>query len=562
MPPKARPSRGAAGDAQVVARIGKPHGIRGEVTVSCTDDPAAGSPRHHLPDPRPGRQRHPKALTVRSAGTITASGCSASRRSRTAPARRACVGRCSCSPAEAPEVEDDAWYADDLVGLRAERPDGSLVGTVTRPLSSAPCRFRSSSTWPGRHRRGALRPRPGPRRRRFWRPGRRRPPGPAGAGLMRIDVVTIFPAYLEPLRLSLIGSAQAAGLLDLRVHDLRRTHHDRHRTVDDDPLWRGAGMVMRPEPWGEALDAIRGSEAPPAVPHLVVPSPAGAVHPGPRPGAGCRAWLVFACGRYGGIDERVIREAAGTRPRLGPLARRLRPQRRRGRRPRDGRGGRPARPRRRRQQRVARRGVPRGRPAGAPGLHQAGGLARPRRARGPPQRRPRPHRWLAAGGVAAPHRRAPPRPGPRRRWAISPTWPSSRASRGRPGAARPPAVLLARRGPVNDTWDIPPLVETLDDVRASYSVWRTWVVRSHGRLIASVRGRVDTDGTWEVGRLMVARLAGSRAGSSAPGVCRAGRSTRGHRPLADHRCAERPEYWLYKRAGCRVVLGRHTRAPC
>ena len=73
---------------------------------------------------------------------------------------------------------------------------------------------------------------------------------------MRIDVVTIFPDYLAPLELSLIGKAREQGLLDVRVHDLREHTHDRHRTVDDTPYGGGAGMVMRPEPWGEALDTL------------------------------------------------------------------------------------------------------------------------------------------------------------------------------------------------------------------------------------------------------------------------------------------------------------------
>src|ERR1700710_3049023 len=73
---------------------------------------------------------------------------------------------------------------------------------------------------------------------------------------MRLDIVSIFPDYLAPLRLSLPGKAQDAGLLDVRVHDLRRWTHDRHRTVDDTPYGGGAGMVMRPEPWGEALDEL------------------------------------------------------------------------------------------------------------------------------------------------------------------------------------------------------------------------------------------------------------------------------------------------------------------
>ena len=73
---------------------------------------------------------------------------------------------------------------------------------------------------------------------------------------LRIDVVSIFPEYLEPLRLSLVGKAVESGLVSLGVHDLRDWTHDRHRTVDDTPYGGGAGMVMKPEPWGEALDAL------------------------------------------------------------------------------------------------------------------------------------------------------------------------------------------------------------------------------------------------------------------------------------------------------------------
>jgi tRNA (guanine37-N1)-methyltransferase len=85
---------------------------------------------------------------------------------------------------------------------------------------------------------------------------------------MRIDIVTIFPEYFAPLDLSLIGRARTAGLLDVAIHDLRAWTHDVHRTVDDSPYGGGAGMVMRPEPWGEALDAVA---EPPA--RLVVPTP-------------------------------------------------------------------------------------------------------------------------------------------------------------------------------------------------------------------------------------------------------------------------------------------------
>jgi tRNA (guanine37-N1)-methyltransferase len=89
---------------------------------------------------------------------------------------------------------------------------------------------------------------------------------------MRIDIVTIFPDYLRALELSLVGKARAAGLLDVRIHDLRDHAYDRHRTVDDTPYGGGPGMVMKPEPWGDALDAIipEGSTA-----TLIVPTPSG-----------------------------------------------------------------------------------------------------------------------------------------------------------------------------------------------------------------------------------------------------------------------------------------------
>jgi tRNA (guanine37-N1)-methyltransferase len=122
---------------------------------------------------------------------------------------------------------------------------------------------------------------------------------------MRIDVVTIFPDYFAPLELSLPGKARAAGLLDVRVHDLRQWTADRHRTVDDTPYGGGAGMVMTPEPWGAALDALGGDV-------LVVPTPAG--EPFRQATAAELAdcdHLVFACGRYEGIDQRVVEHARG-----------------------------------------------------------------------------------------------------------------------------------------------------------------------------------------------------------------------------------------------------------
>ncbi|MGD9956739.1 MAG: tRNA (guanosine(37)-N1)-methyltransferase TrmD [Candidatus Nanopelagicales bacterium] len=122
---------------------------------------------------------------------------------------------------------------------------------------------------------------------------------------MRIDVVSIFPDYLAPLQLSLVGKAVGAGTIDLRVHDLRERTHDKHRTVDDTPYGGGPGMVMKPEPWGEALDAIL--EGAGTRPRLVVPTPSGrrftqevAVE------LAAAEHLVFACGRYEGIDSRVV----------------------------------------------------------------------------------------------------------------------------------------------------------------------------------------------------------------------------------------------------------------
>jgi tRNA (guanine37-N1)-methyltransferase len=135
---------------------------------------------------------------------------------------------------------------------------------------------------------------------------------------MRLDVVTIFPEYLRPLDLSLIGRARQEGLIDLEVHDLRDFAHDRHRTVDDTPYGGGAGMVMRPEPWGEALEHVVASGSSVGhgeLPHLLVPGPGGV----PFTQALARdlalePWLAFACGRYEGIDERVIDHAESLMP--------------------------------------------------------------------------------------------------------------------------------------------------------------------------------------------------------------------------------------------------------
>ncbi|MUN54162.1 tRNA (guanosine(37)-N1)-methyltransferase TrmD [Kocuria koreensis] len=151
----------------------------------------------------------------------------------------------------------------------------------------------------------------------------------------RYDVLSIFPEYLQPLELSLIGKARKSGLLSLTVTDLRDFTTDRHRTVDDTPYGGGAGMVMKPEPWAQALESVleaRGDadvvDEPPAEgeerhdsrPLLVVPSPAGNVFTQRTAEAFAQErHIVFACGRYEGIDERVL-DWAGERFRVMPVS--------------------------------------------------------------------------------------------------------------------------------------------------------------------------------------------------------------------------------------------------
>lgn len=123
---------------------------------------------------------------------------------------------------------------------------------------------------------------------------------------MRIDVITIFPGYLDPVRQSLSGKAIETGIVDFAVHDLRYWTHDVHRSVDDAPYGGGPGMVMKAPVWGAALDEICTAET-----LLVVPTPAGRRFSQ----ADAQRWtgedhLVFACGRYEGIDQRVADDAA------------------------------------------------------------------------------------------------------------------------------------------------------------------------------------------------------------------------------------------------------------
>lgn len=125
---------------------------------------------------------------------------------------------------------------------------------------------------------------------------------------MKIDAISIFPEFFEVLEISLLGKAQEAGLISFEAHNLRDFTHDRHKTVDDTPYGGGAGMLMKPEPWGEAFDKIIGKDRP----VVIFTSPAG--KPFNQELArelSQREHLVFACGRYEGIDQRVV-DYAGT----------------------------------------------------------------------------------------------------------------------------------------------------------------------------------------------------------------------------------------------------------
>ncbi len=135
---------------------------------------------------------------------------------------------------------------------------------------------------------------------------------------MRIDIVTIFPEFFDVLDISLLGKARQAGIIDLGIHNLRDATTDRHRTVDDTPYGGGAGMVMKPEPWGTTLDGILPAypENEPAAdieagPLVIFPSPAGEVFTQSMARElSTEDHLVFGCGRYEGIDQRVFDDTA------------------------------------------------------------------------------------------------------------------------------------------------------------------------------------------------------------------------------------------------------------
>ncbi len=124
---------------------------------------------------------------------------------------------------------------------------------------------------------------------------------------MRIDAISIFPDFFKALDLSLLGKARDKELISFEAHDLRNWTYDKHRTVDDTPYGGGAGMLMKPEPWGEALDAILPADGSATV---IFTSPAGEVfNQQIAQELSSESHIVFACGRYEGIDQRVVEYA-------------------------------------------------------------------------------------------------------------------------------------------------------------------------------------------------------------------------------------------------------------
>jgi tRNA (guanine37-N1)-methyltransferase len=322
---------------------------------------------------------------------------------------------------------------------------------------------------------------------------------------VRIDVVSIFPAYLDPLRLSLPGRAQEAGLLEVHVHDLRRWTHDRHRTVDDTPYGGGAGMVMRPEPWGEALDELAPSLGG-AV--LVVPSPAG--EPFTQPVAAELASakrLVVACGRYEGIDQRVLDDAASRMAvrelSVGDYVLN---------------GGEAA-------ALVLIEAVVRllpgfmGNPTslseeshGPSGLLEYPVFTKPATWRGhevPAVLLSGDHARIAAWrhdqSLCRTAQRRPDLLHPSHAWSLDGL--SLEVRTATPADAGEILTLQlacwVTEARANATLEIPPLAEDLADVTAWLQDWTTFVVRSAGRLVGGARGRLVGE-VWDVGRLMVA----------------------------------------------------------
>ena len=320
---------------------------------------------------------------------------------------------------------------------------------------------------------------------------------------MRIDVVTIFPDYLAPLELSLPGKARAKGLLDVAVHDLRQWTTDRHHTVDDTPYGGGAGMVMKPEPWGQALEEVARDAT------IIFTTPSG--QPFTQALAqelSTHEHLVFACGRYEGIDQRVIEHAAtvGTvrEVSLGDYVLN---------------GG-----------EVAALAITEAVVRLLPGfMGNAESLVEESHADGlleyPVYTKPAswqgrdvPDVLLSGdhGRIAAWRReQAERRTAERRPDLLAPTGVVGRLADldVRPGVPADAGELYTLQRAcwlqelqANPGVDIPALGESLDDVRQWLGEWTVMVAREprSGRLVGAVRGRLDADGEWDIGRVMVA----------------------------------------------------------
>jgi tRNA (guanine37-N1)-methyltransferase len=326
---------------------------------------------------------------------------------------------------------------------------------------------------------------------------------------MRIDIVSIFPDYLAPLELSLPGKARDKGLLDLHVHDLRQWAHDRHHTVDDTPYGGGAGMVMKPEPWGEAFDAlVPTSSTDEGRATIVFTTPSG--EPFTQDLArelSSRERLVFACGRYEGIDQRVVdyaRTCAEVREiSIGDYVLN---------------GG-----------EVAALAITEAVVRLIPGfMGNPESLAEESHEDGlleyPSYTKPASWRGLDVpevlmggnhGAIAAwRHEQSVRRTAARRPDLLRP---ASVVDLGGLAARIEPAVpgdagelLTLQRAcwvqeqVANPGVAVPALHESLADVQAWLKTWTTFVVRVDGRLVGAVRGRLEDGNTWDIGRIMVA----------------------------------------------------------
>ena len=315
---------------------------------------------------------------------------------------------------------------------------------------------------------------------------------------MRIDVLSIFPDYLAPLELSLPGKARAKGLLKLHVHDLRQWTHDRHNTTDDTPYGGGAGMVMKPEPFGEAFDEL-GVDAGTTV---IFTTPSG--EPFTQALAhelSTRERLVFACGRYEGIDQRVIdhaRERAEVREiSLGDYVLN---------------GG-----------EVAALAITEAVVRLIPGFmgnpdslveesHEDGLLeypvyTKPKEWRGhevPDVLLSGDHGKIAAWRHDQRVRRTAERRPDLLAASVVGEWEIVRATPADAGELLTlQRACWVQEATHNDFFAHPALHEDVAEVLAWMAEWETWVVRRAGRLVGAVRARLDGD-AWDIGRLMVA----------------------------------------------------------